>query len=154
MCERSVPQAAIPPPQMTIDDTNSSRNHKAWSDYKHNESLTYYCWLNGAMGKGHCKRFSGVFPLFYSSRLFTFYGPTLGLRLAPFFSSSVYSSGSVFFLSHDNFEVSARVLMRFAFLLLAVCVCVRCHPEKHKCAPPPTLPPPLPHPPSTFMCVW
>lgn len=39
---------------MTIDDTNSRRNHKALSDYKHNESLTYYCWLNGAMGKVDC----------------------------------------------------------------------------------------------------
>lgn len=30
--KRSVPQAAILPPQMTIDDTNSGRNHKDLSD--------------------------------------------------------------------------------------------------------------------------
>lgn len=103
MCERSVPQAAIQPPQMTIDDTNSRRNHKALSDYKHNESLTYYCWLNGAMGKVDCsisQEFSRCFIflacLHFTGSLWSFSSPFIPQVLFP---------------SHDNFEVSTCVLV-------------------------------------------
>lgn len=151
MCERSVPQAAIPPPQMTIDDTNSSWNHKAWSDYKHNESLTYYCWLNGAMGKGHGKRFSGVFPLFYSSRLFTFYGPTLGLRVAPFFFLCLFLR---FFFPFLMTALKWAHVFSCASIPSPGSVCVRCHPEKHKCAPPPPPHPSRIPPPPPPSCVF
>lgn len=100
-----MPQAAIPPPQMTMDDTNSRRNHKALSDYKHNESLTYYCWLNSAMGKVDRPVSQEFSRCFISRACLHFTGLARGL-----FFFSVYSSGS-FLPSHDNFEVSTRVLV-------------------------------------------
>lgn len=139
MCERSVPQAAIPPPQMTMDDTNSRRNHKALSDYKHNESLTYYCWLKSAMGKvDRCV--SQEFSRCFISRTCLHFTGSLGAS-APLFFFSVYSSGS-FLPSHDNFEVSTRVLLPLLHSFPAsVCAAILRNINVH--------PPPF----SMFMCV-
>lgn len=136
MCERSVPQAATPPPQMTIDDTNSRRNHKTLSDYKHNESLTYYCWLNGAMGKDDCGVSQEFSHCFISRACLHFTGSLWAFRAVLF--SSLFIP-QVLFPSHDNFEVSTRVLM---LLHSFSWHCVCCHPEKHNYAPPRHHPPP------------
>lgn len=121
MCERSVPQAAIPPPQMTIDDTNSRRNHKVLSDYKHNESLTYYCWLNGAMGKVDCSVSQEFSRCFISRTCLHFTGSLWTLSAALFPSLFILQ---VLFPSHDNFEVSTRVLMLLHSFPASVCTAI------------------------------
>lgn len=108
-----MPQAAIPPPQMTIDDTNSRRNHKALSDYKHNESLTYYCWLNGTMGKVDCS-VSQDFPAVLFLALVYILRAHSGPQRRSF--SSLFIP-QVLFPSQDNFEVNTRVLMLLHFVL-------------------------------------
>lgn len=121
MCERSVPQAAIPPPQMTIDDTNSRRNHKALSDYKHNERLTYYCWLNGVMGKVDCTVSQEFSRCFISRACLHFTGSLSGPQRCSF--SSLFIP-QVLFPSHDNFEVSTRVLMLLHSFPASVCAAI------------------------------
>lgn len=131
MCERSVPQAAIPPPQMTIDDTNSGRNHKALSDYKHNESLTYYCWLNGAMGKVDCSVSQEFSRCFISLTCLHFKGSLWAL--APLFFFSVCSSGSF----SISWQLWSKHMCSHAFAFLFLPVVVLPSLETQMCPPPP-----------------
>lgn len=118
ICKRSVPQAAILPPQMTIDDANSGRTHKALSDYKHNETMTYYCWLNTTMDSVF-----RVLLMFYFLVLFTFYKLSLGSSTVLFVLYLFLHCLEIFFLFACPLW-SEHTYVFFCWFAL-FCLCVR-----------------------------
>lgn len=52
-----------PPPRPAMDDANSCRNHKTLSDYKHNETVTYYQQLNSGTGASRVTLAAVFIPL-------------------------------------------------------------------------------------------